>query len=72
MSRIVEVTLRNHESQPVTGTLRGHFGDMTFDAAGDIEPSAGRRPSSTSLHLANPEALVADRLRRSESVRRGA
>ena len=41
----IEATLRNHESQPVTGTLRGRFGDVAFESAVTLDASAGRRRS---------------------------
>jgi hypothetical protein len=36
----VEVTLRNNEASPVTGTLRGRFGDLGFDAPVALKASA--------------------------------
>ncbi len=55
----VEVTLRNHESQPVSGTLRGRFGDVPFEAAVSLDANAAKvvtlDPSTTpALRLANP------------------
>ncbi len=55
----VEVTLRNHESQPVSGTLRGRFGDVPFEAAISLDANAAKvvrlDPSTTpALRLAHP------------------
>ena len=51
---IIEATLRNHESQPVTGTLRGHFGETAFDEPVKLEASGSQTVRHT-LHLANPK-----------------
>ena len=50
----IEATLRNHESEPVTGTLHGHFGDMAFDEPVNLEPS-GSQTVKHALHLTNPK-----------------
>jgi hypothetical protein len=42
----VEVTLRNHDSRPFTGTLHGSFGDLIFDRPVQIDTA-----SSTTLKL---------------------
>ena len=49
----VEVTLRNHDPQPVKGTLHGHFGDIAFDEPVSLEAS-GSQTVKHALHLANP------------------
>jgi hypothetical protein len=38
----VEVSLANHEANPVSGTLRGRFGDVPFEQAVTLEASATR------------------------------
>jgi hypothetical protein len=50
----VEATLRNHEPRPVTGILRGHFGEMAFDEPVSLEAS-GSQTVKHALHLANPK-----------------
>jgi hypothetical protein len=50
----IEATLRNHESQPVTGALRGHFGEIAFDEPVKLEASGSQTVKHT-LHLANPK-----------------
>jgi hypothetical protein len=50
----IEATLRNHESEPVTGTLHGHFGEMAFDEPVNLEPS-GSQTVKHALHLTNPK-----------------
>jgi beta-galactosidase/beta-glucuronidase len=50
----IEATVRNHESQPVTGTLRGHFGEIAFDEPVKLEASGSQTVRHT-LHLANPK-----------------
>ena len=64
----VDVTLRNHDTQPVTGTLRGRFGDMTFEQAVTLGAFRDQedQPSAAS---AEPEALVAQRVWRAEPLR---
>ena len=66
----IEATLHNHEPQPVTGTLRGRFGDMAFERAGD---AGAHRTAKTVKHAPAPaesQAVVAGRLWRSESLPR--
>ena len=50
----IEVTLRNQESQPVTGTLHGHFGEMAFDEPVSV-PASGSQTVKHALHLTNPK-----------------
>ena len=50
----IEATLRNHESQPVSGTLHGRFGEMAFDEPVTLEPS-GRQTVKHALHLTSPK-----------------
>jgi hypothetical protein len=55
----VEATLRNHESQPVSGTLRGSFGSVTFEQPVTLEADASKQvvfdPSTQpALQLTNP------------------
>ena len=49
----VDVTLRNHDTRPVSGTLRGHFGDIAFEEAVTLAPSEARTINHV-LHLQNP------------------
>jgi len=49
----VEVTLRNHEGGSVTGTLRGRFGEVAFEQAVTIDPSAEKTVKQT-VELRNP------------------
>jgi len=56
----ITVTLRNHESRPVTGTLRGRFGDVEFAAPVTIGPTAEKivklDPSThPALRVQNPK-----------------
>lgn len=56
----IEVTLRNHTAAPVSGTLRGHYGDVAFEQAVMVDPSADRKvkldPSThPALRLQNPK-----------------
>ena len=39
----VEVSLNNHESSPVSGTLRGRFGDVDFKQPVTLEAASSRR-----------------------------
>jgi hypothetical protein len=50
----VEATLRNHSAAPVSGTLRGHFGDQAFDLPVTIESSQDQAVKHT-LSLRNPK-----------------
>ena len=50
----VEATLSNQEAKPVTGTLRGRFGDTTFELPVALD-AAGQKTVKTVLHLANPK-----------------
>ncbi|HLY16874.1 MAG TPA: discoidin domain-containing protein [Bryobacteraceae bacterium] len=49
----IEVTLRNHDLQPVSGTLHGRFGDISFDEPVSIEASSAHAVKH-SVHLDNP------------------
>lgn len=56
----VEVTLRNLDSKPVSGTLRGHFGDAEFAIPVTLEPSSSKLvkvdpATAPALHLQNPK-----------------
>jgi beta-galactosidase/beta-glucuronidase len=56
----VEVTLRNFDAKPVSGTLRGSFGDVAFELPVTLDPSSAKTvkldPSTTPvLHLKNPK-----------------
>ena len=55
----VRATLQNHTSTPVSGVLRGHFGDATFERPVVVPPNASLKvtfdPSTTpDLHLVHP------------------
>jgi hypothetical protein len=50
----IEVTLRNNEKTPVTGTLRGRFGDTPFEQAVTIE-AASAKTVRQPLRLSNPK-----------------
>ena len=50
----IEATLRNHESQPVKGTLHGRFGETAFDEPVSLEAS-GSQAVKHVLHLTNPK-----------------
>ena len=50
----IEVTLHNHEAQPVTGTLRGRFGETAFEQTVTLEPAAARTVKQA-VHLENPK-----------------
>ena len=50
----IEATLRNQESQLVTGTLRGHFGETAFEEPVTLGASA-TQIIKHALHLNNPK-----------------
>ena len=50
----IEATLRNQESQPISGTLHGRFGDTAFDEPVSLAPSASATVKHV-LHLTNPQ-----------------
>ncbi len=50
----LDVTLRNHDAHPVSGTLRGRFGDMAFEKAVTLAPSQSQTINQV-LHLQNPK-----------------
>jgi hypothetical protein len=49
----VEATLHNHEARPVTGMLRGRFGEIAFEQLVNLEPSA-EKTVKQALELRNP------------------
>ena len=56
----IEATLHNLETRPATGTLRGRFGQATFETAVSLDPLAVKTvkfdPATTAaLRLANPK-----------------
>ncbi len=50
----VEVTLNNHTSAPVSGTLRGRFGSESFEVPVTVDASQAQQVKHT-LQLANPK-----------------
>ncbi len=50
----VDVTLHNHDNAPVSGTLRGRFGDMAFEKTVTLAPSETKKVNQV-LHLQNPK-----------------
>jgi beta-galactosidase/beta-glucuronidase len=55
-----DVTLENHRSEAVSGTLTGKYGDITFEQEVSLEPSSSKvvkiNPSNNpSLHIINPK-----------------
>ena len=50
----IEATLRNLDSKPVSGTLRGHFGETPFETAVTLDASAAKTVK-VALDLANPK-----------------
>jgi len=56
----VEVSLSNHESRAIEGTLRGRFGEVSFEQAVTIEASASKKivlnpTTHPALRLQNPK-----------------
>jgi hypothetical protein len=56
----IEVTLRNHKTEAITGTLTGKYGDIKFEQEVSLEPAASKvvklNPSThPSLHIKNPK-----------------
>jgi hypothetical protein len=51
----IETTLRNSGAAPVSGTLRGHFGDTPFETAVTIEAGAAKTVKLDPLHLNRPK-----------------
>jgi hypothetical protein len=56
----IEATLRNSGTEPVAGTLRGHFGDVAFETAVTVDAGATKTvkfdPSTTAaLRLTHPK-----------------
>ncbi|HKK42210.1 MAG TPA: discoidin domain-containing protein, partial [Bacteroidales bacterium] len=55
----IEVTLKNHSTEEVTGTLKGSYGDINFEKEVTIAPSGSKtvtidKQSVSSLHIDNP------------------
>jgi hypothetical protein len=50
----VTVTLRNHDSQPINGVLRGRFGDATFATKVSVEAGA-EKTANAALRIQNPK-----------------
>ena len=50
----IEATLRNHESRPVNGTLRGRFGDQTFAVAVSLDAASSKTVKQL-IAIANPK-----------------
>lgn len=51
----IAATLRNSGAQPVSGTLRGHFGDAAFETAVTLDANSTRTVNLDPLHLTNPK-----------------
>lgn len=51
----IEVTLQNHESAAVSGTLRGRFGDTPFETAVSLDGAEMKTVRLAPIHLANPK-----------------
>ncbi|HUB34656.1 MAG TPA: hypothetical protein VMA31_16585, partial [Bryobacteraceae bacterium] len=51
----ISATLRNSGAQTVTGTLRGHFGDIAFETPVSIEAGAAKNLSLDPLHIDHPK-----------------
>jgi hypothetical protein len=50
----LDFTLRNHDTQTISGTLRGRFGDAAFETAVTLAPSESKTIKQL-LHLQNPK-----------------
>ena len=50
----IRVSLRNHESRPIQGVLRGHFGETAFETPVSIDAGA-EKTASAALHIQNPK-----------------
>ncbi len=50
----ISVTVNNHSATPVSGTLRGRFGDQSFDLPVTLDASQSKLVKQT-LQLANPK-----------------
>ena len=50
----IETTLRNHEARPVTGTLRGRFGEQTFSVPVSLD-AAGSKTVKQIITIVNPK-----------------
>ena len=51
---LIEATLRNHGTTPISGTLRGRFGDTSFETPVTIAPEADKVVKQT-LQLREPK-----------------
>ena len=56
----IEVTLKNHKSEEVSGTLMGKYGDLKFEQQISLDPSSSKvvklNPSTNPpLHIVNPK-----------------
>jgi hypothetical protein len=56
----IELSLRNHEARPVTGTLKGKFGDVSFEQPVTLPASGAKsikvdQASAPGLRIANPK-----------------
>ncbi|MGE5644998.1 MAG: glycosyl hydrolase 2 galactose-binding domain-containing protein [Acidobacteriota bacterium] len=51
----IEATLRNHEPQPVSGTLRANFGSLNFEQPVTIEAGAEKKIAFNPQRLDNPK-----------------
>ncbi len=49
----VEVTLRNHDTGPISGTLRGRFGEVAFEQLATVDPSSEKTVKQVVM-LPNP------------------
>ncbi len=51
----IQVTLRNLQSTPVSGSLSGHFGGRELSQPVQLAPSQAVTVSVPTIHLQNPE-----------------
>jgi len=51
----VQAVLRNSADSPVSGTLRGRFGDTAFDTAVTLDPHSSKTVKVPALHLDHPK-----------------
>jgi beta-galactosidase/beta-glucuronidase len=50
----ITVTLRNHDTRPMNGILRGHFGDAAFETSVSLDAGA-EKTANAALHIQNPK-----------------
>ena len=50
----ISVTLHNHDTRPVNGILRGHFGDAAFETSVSLDAGA-EKTAIAALHIQNPK-----------------